>query len=349
MLCVLCVFLVTLPSERVPLQPLDVVQSRTPKLVKQAKAAMRSTVSDLRKAKRLGSQGVDETLAKQVQVLRALRRQFPAKDRGVRHHVPENATEIKASLDRMTQDQKDKMGKLAVGFAQASAKKALQKLRATERKRSGDWPNLSGPAVTVKSTKRKQSELFFELQRRNKDLHVMSAEATRATQRLVEARRSSAVALLAERKVVGGANRAREAARQAKQKAADSTQKSAATVQAEATAARAKERAEADARRAEADRRKFQRLTSRAENEAQITTRHAGKAKKDAQNAKAVADKAGKAAAAAAAEASAAAEVAGQVLGHNTERRIVRRAQQRRTAERRASTKPGYRSSRRPH
>ena len=220
MLCLASLLLGSPPYGRAPLQPLDVAQHRTPRLVKQAKAAMRSTVADLRKARRLGSPGVDETLSKQVQVLRDLRRQFPPKDRGVRHHVPENATEIKASLDRMTTEQKDKMGKLAVGFAQASARKALQKLRATEKRRLPDWPNLSGSAGTVKSTKRKQGELLLALQRKEEEMRVVSADAAEASRRLVDAQGASVVALLAEHQTRGGANRAREAKQGAAKKKA---------------------------------------------------------------------------------------------------------------------------------
>ena len=101
----------------------------TPKLVKEAKLAMRNTVADLKKAQHLGMEDVNETLKTQEKVLNTLRQRFPPKHKGPAIPHSENVTEIHANLAGLSDTQREEMGKIAMSFAEASAKTALEKLR----------------------------------------------------------------------------------------------------------------------------------------------------------------------------------------------------------------------------
>ena len=96
----------------------------TPKLVKEAKLAMRNTVADLKKAQHLGMEDVNETLKTQEKVLNTLRQRFPPKHKGPAIPHSENVTEIHANLAGLSDTQREEMGKIAMSFAEASAKTA---------------------------------------------------------------------------------------------------------------------------------------------------------------------------------------------------------------------------------
>ena len=130
----------------------------TPKLVKEAKLAMRNTVADLKKAQHLGMDDVNETLKTQEKVLNTLRQRFPPKNRGAGIPHPENETEIHANLARMSDTQKEEMGKIAMSFAEASAKTALDKLRNVKENAPEKIAN------KVEGMRIQQADLFHSLE-----------------------------------------------------------------------------------------------------------------------------------------------------------------------------------------
>merc|ERR1740133_485103 len=280
---------------------------------------MRNTVADLKKAQHLGMDDVNETLKTQEKVLNTLRQRFPPKNRGAGIPHPENETEIHSNLARMSDTQKEEMGKIAMSFAEASAKTALDKLRNVKENAPEKIAN------KVEGMRIQQADLFHSLEEMEPTLastlpassaadapKTQVAMIAKVAMDVLDARSAPLARLEAQQKALQEAEHARTEAELATNKVAESTEAVALDEKAEAQALKEKEAADAEAQRAEEQRSQAEEETKRALEEASLATEQAAAARKEA-------DEAAKRAATAArtvASKRAAAMISGTTVGH---------------------------------
>lgn len=288
------------PPEKSAFAPKPNAHTATPKLVKEAKLAMRNTVADLKKAQHLGMEDVNETLKTQEKVLNTLRQRFPPKHKGPAVPHAENATEIHASLARLSDTQKEEMGKIAMSFAEASAKTALQKLRSVKETAPEKIAN------KVEGAKIQQGDLFRSLKEMGPILATTAVPASSAPDApktqvamiakvamdVLDARSAPLARLEAQQRALQAAEHARIEAELATTKVAAGTQAVALDEKAEAQALKEKEAADAEAQRAEEQRSQAEEETRRALEEAARATEQAAVARREADEAKAEAEQA---------------------------------------------------------
>ena len=288
------------PPEKSAFAPKPNAHTATPKLVKEAKLAMRNTVADLKKAQHLGMEDVNETLKTQEKVLNTLRQRFPPKNKGPTVPRAKNETEVNANLARLSDTQKEEMGKLAMSFAEASAKTALQKLRNVKETAPEKIAN------KVEGAKIQQGDLFRSLKEMGPTLATTAVPASSAPDApktqvamiakvamdVLDARSAPLARLEAQQRALQAAEHARIEAELAKTKVAAGTQAVALDEKAEAQALKEKEAADAEAQRAEEQRSQAEEETRRALEEAALATEQAAVARREADEAKAEAEQA---------------------------------------------------------